>query len=143
MSLEDTTLAEIKRLIDPNADQIDTVEPMDGDGWATTYQSLGVIYRLFYSPDDGYEAFALARTREPQARGDGRDRSRRKIKKVMNEWKQGELNIGRSSKKVPVSKRGQKQAVAIALSEAESLRKQIQDSYDQIGRDGDRPLPFD
>ena len=38
-----------------------------------------------------------------------------KIKKVMSEWKSGELHSG--SKKGPVVQ-GQKQAVAIALSEA-------------------------
>jgi hypothetical protein len=37
-----------------------------------------------------------------------------KIKKVMGEFKKGELNIGKSKKKV----KSRKQAIAIALSEA-------------------------
>ena len=37
-----------------------------------------------------------------------------KVKKVMKEFKKGELNIGKSSKKV----KSRKQAIAIALSEA-------------------------
>lgn len=39
-----------------------------------------------------------------------------KMKKVMDEWDKGELNIGKSNKKVPHTKKGQKQAIAIALS---------------------------
>lgn len=38
----------------------------------------------------------------------------KKISKVMREYKKGELNIGKSSKKV----KSKKQAVAIALSQA-------------------------
>jgi hypothetical protein len=38
-------------------------------------------------------------------------------------WKSGELNIGRSKKKVPVNKQGQKQAVAIMLSMQEQAKK--------------------
>lgn len=40
-------------------------------------------------------------------------KGKKKVKKVMKEYKKGELNIGKSSKKVT----SQKQAVAIALSE--------------------------
>ena len=39
----------------------------------------------------------------------------KKVKKVMKEFKRGELNIGKSPKKV----KSRKQAIAIALSEAE------------------------
>jgi len=39
-----------------------------------------------------------------------------KMKTVMNEWDRGQLNIGKSNKKVPHTKKGQKQAIAIALS---------------------------
>ena len=43
-----------------------------------------------------------------------------KVKKVMKEFKKGELNIGKSKKKV----KNPKQAIAIALSEAgKSKRK--------------------
>ncbi len=42
-------------------------------------------------------------------------KARKKVKKVMDEWKEGKLHSG--SKKGPVVK-NQKQAVAIALSEA-------------------------
>jgi hypothetical protein len=38
----------------------------------------------------------------------------KKVKKVMKEFKRGELNIGKSPKKV----KSRKQAIAIALSEA-------------------------
>ena len=42
-----------------------------------------------------------------------------KVKKVMKEFKKGELNIGKSSKKV----KSKKQAIAIALSEAGMSKK--------------------
>lgn len=40
----------------------------------------------------------------------------RKFKKVMKHWKEGEQHIGKSKKKVPRTKEGHKQAVAIGLS---------------------------
>ena len=46
---------------------------------------------------------------------------KKKIGKVMREFKKGELNIGQSSKKV----KSPKQAIAIALSEAGKSRKQM------------------
>jgi len=42
-----------------------------------------------------------------------------KVKKVMKEYKKGELNIGKSKKKV----KNRKQAIAIALSEAGVSKK--------------------
>jgi hypothetical protein len=42
-----------------------------------------------------------------------------KISKVMKEYKKGELNIGKSKKKV----KSRKQAIAIALSEARKGKK--------------------
>jgi len=42
-----------------------------------------------------------------------------KISKVMKEYKKGELNIGKSKKKV----KSKKQAIAIALSEARKGKK--------------------
>jgi hypothetical protein len=47
-------------------------------------------------------------------------KAKAKVKKVMHEWKEGELHSG--SKKGPVVK-NQKQAVAIALSEARKATK--------------------
>jgi len=46
-------------------------------------------------------------------------KAQKKVKKVMEEWKSGELNIGKSDKKV----KSRKQAVAIALSEAGISKK--------------------
>lgn len=46
-------------------------------------------------------------------------KARKKIKKVMEEFKEGELTSGRSGK--PVTSR--KQAIAIALSESRRLKK--------------------
>jgi hypothetical protein len=43
----------------------------------------------------------------------------KKISKVMREFKKGELNIGKSAKKV----KSKKQAIAIALSEAKLGKK--------------------
>ena len=43
----------------------------------------------------------------------------KKVKKVMKEFKKGELNIGKSSKKV----KSRKQAIAIELSEAGKSKK--------------------
>ena len=45
--------------------------------------------------------------------------AKKKVAKVMREFKKGELNIGKSSKKV----KSKKQAVAIALSQAGMARK--------------------
>ena len=48
-------------------------------------------------------------------------KTQKKIGKVMREFKKGELNIGRSSKKV----KSPKQAIAIALSEAGMSKKKM------------------
>lgn len=48
------------------------------------------------------------------------NKAKKKVKKVMHEWKEGELHSG--SKKGPVVK-SQKQAIAIALSEARKAKK--------------------
>jgi hypothetical protein len=45
--------------------------------------------------------------------------AKKKISKVMKEFKKGELNIGKSAKKV----KSKKQAIAIALSQAGKSKK--------------------
>ena len=47
----------------------------------------------------------------------------KKFKKVMSHWKEGEQHIGKSKKKVPVTKKGQKQAIAIAFSQIGKSKK--------------------
>ena len=47
------------------------------------------------------------------------DRKRKKVSKVMREYKKGKLNIGKSKKKV----KNRKQAIAIALNEAGTKQK--------------------
>lgn len=46
-------------------------------------------------------------------------KAQKKISKVMKEFKRGELNVGKSPKKV----KSQKQAIAIALSQAGISKK--------------------
>lgn len=56
-----------------------------------------------------------------------------KVAKVMHKWKQGKEHIGKSKETVPVTKKGQKQAVAIALSQAGlSKKKQMDESVESI-----------
>ena len=55
-----------------------------------------------------------------------------KVAKVMHKWKQGKEHIGKSEKTVPVTKKGQKQAVAIALSQAGLSKKQKMDEETSI-----------
>jgi hypothetical protein len=55
-----------------------------------------------------------------------------KVAKVMHKWKQGKEHIGKSEKTVPVTKKGQKQAVAIALSQAGLSKKQKMDEQTSI-----------
>ena len=55
----------------------------------------------------------------------------KKVAKVMREFKKGELNIGKSAKKV----KSRKQAVAIALSEAGDRKStRLNSSHQRISR---------
>jgi hypothetical protein len=55
-------------------------------------------------------------------------KDQKKVGKVMREFKKGELNIGKSSKKV----KNPKQAIAIALSEAGMSRKPMAEGGDVV-----------
>jgi len=46
-----------------------------------------------------------------------------KFKKVMHHWKEGEQHIGKSDKKVPKTKKGRQQAIAIGLSMSGQSKK--------------------
>lgn len=50
-------------------------------------------------------------------------KEQKKFHKVMSHWKEGEQHIGKSKKKVPVTKKGQKQAIAIAFSQIGKSKK--------------------
>jgi len=52
-----------------------------------------------------------------------------KVEKVMREFKKGELNIGKSKKKV----KSRKQAIAIALAEAGMSKKRKMKSWKNVG----------
>jgi hypothetical protein len=45
----------------------------------------------------------------------------KKFDTTMHHWKEGEQHIGKSDKKVPKTKKGQKQALAIAFSQKEKI----------------------
>jgi len=54
--------------------------------------------------------------KKPQSKRKYSDKAERKISRVMHEWGEGKLHIGRSTKKV----KSQKQAIAIGISEAKA-----------------------
>jgi len=54
-----------------------------------------------------------------EAKKEKKTKGDKKFEKVMHHWKEGEQHIGKSKKKVPRTKAGQKQALAIAFSEKE------------------------
>ena len=54
--------------------------------------------------------------------------AQRKIKTVMEEFKEGELNIGKSKKKV----KSRRQAIAIALAQARGIKKPSTSKRQQI-----------
>jgi len=59
--------------------------------------------------------------KQKSTKSKGKNKGQRKIAKVMHEWKEGTLKSGNSNKKV----KSQKQAVAIALSEAREAGAKI------------------
>ena len=69
---------------------------------------------VYESLDELYESKKVPRPKKGK---------QRKFKKTMGEWKDGELNIGKSDKKVPRTKEGHKQAIAIALSQTGQSKK--------------------
>lgn len=74
------------------------------------YKCTGEGDALFYGLDVGplpYKGESMAKKKESKSR-------RNKVATVMEEFKKGTLNIGKSKKKV----KNRKQAIAIALSEA-------------------------
>ena len=54
-----------------------------------------------------------------EAKKEKKTKGEKKFEKVMHHWGEGEQHIGKSKKKVPRTKKGQKQAIAIAFSEKE------------------------
>jgi hypothetical protein len=61
--------------------------------------------------NENLDEFLFEAKKKRKAKGE------KKFDTVMHHWKQGKQHIGRSDKYVPKTKKGQKQALAIAFSE--------------------------
>jgi len=55
-----------------------------------------------------------------------------KVAKVMHHWKEGKQHIGKSAKTVPVTKRGRRQAIAIALNSIKENYKLVKESLNSL-----------
>jgi len=53
-----------------------------------------------------------------------KSKGQNKFEKVLHHWKEGKQHIGKSNKFVPKTKRGQKQALAIAFSEKKKVEEE-------------------
>jgi hypothetical protein len=86
---------------------------------------------------DEIEAADLAKLRKDKTLEEAKatEAQKEKVAKVMHKWKKGKEHIGKSDKTVPVTKKGQKQAVAIALSQAGLSKKKMDESFDSLNEE--------